>query len=83
MTSGVVSVPGTSSISRMTFTGLKKWVTPMSRRRLSGRPSQISRSGMPEVLVETTEPRRRSGSSRSNRARLVSTSSMMASQIQS
>ena len=51
------SSPGTSSTSFITLTGLKKWVTArVAAAGSAGRPFASARSGMPEVLVLTTEP---------------------------
>ena len=83
ITSGSVCSPGTSSNSFITRTGLKKWVIATSRRNRSLMPSEICRSGMPDVFEEMTEPSLRAASSRSNSSRLVSRSSITASHTQS
>jgi hypothetical protein len=81
--SGSVSSVGMISISFKYRGGLKKWVPTKRRLKLSDRSSEISCSGMPEVLVEMMASSFAVSSRRRINSRFGSSFSMIASSTQS
>ena len=82
-TAASVASPATTSSSSMVRGGLKKWVIVKSRANASEWPDTSSRTGMPDVLDDTSVPGRRSASSRAYSACLTAGSSKTASMTQS